>query len=167
MISDLSWILGATAVVLVLCFGAVLLVGAPYMPTLKKSCEEALDLLDLRPGQTLYELGSGDGVMLKLAAQRGLKVVGYELNPFLVVLARLRTLRYRHQVDVHWGDFWKANLAPADGIFVFLLDKFMVRLDSKIEAEASAGVKLVSHAFKIPGRKPTARRGALFLYKYN
>ena len=159
------WAIWIFAVIFVLSFGAVLLIGAPYMPTLKKSCAQALDLLDLKPGQTLYELGSGDGVMLKLAAQRGLNVVGYELNPFLALISWLRTLPYRRQVKVRWGNFWKADLSKADGIFVFLLDRFMPELDKKISAEAGQA-KLVSHAFKIPGKKTARKAGALYLYNY-
>lgn len=158
------WIFG---LVFVISFGAVLLIGAPYMPTLRDSANKALDMLDLKPGQTLIELGSGDGVVLKLAAQRGLNVVGYELNPFLVIISRLRTFRYRRQVKVVWRDFWKADLTGADGVFVFLLDKFMDNLDRKIGTEAQGKkIKLVSHAFKIAGKKPARKSGALFLYVY-
>src|SRR5579862_2577699 len=159
------WATWAIAIAAVLSFVAVLLFGAPYMPTLKKSCLDALDLLDLKPGQTLYELGSGDGVMLRLAAQRGIKVVGYELNPFLLAISWLRTLRYRKQVKIHWGNFWRADLSKADAVFAFLLDRFMADLDKKILAEkGTKEIKLVSHAFEIKSRKAAKKSGALFLY---
>jgi hypothetical protein len=159
------WIVWGGAILLVLTFGAVLLVGAPYMPTLSRPRQDALDLLALKPGQTLFELGSGDGSLLKEAASRGLKVVGYELNPILVVISRLRTIKYGRQVKIKWGNFWKADLSKADGIFVFLLDRYMAQLDAKIKKEAGP-TKLVSHAFKVPGKKPTKKVGAMFLYKY-
>ncbi len=160
------WLVWGGAVFLVLTFGAVLLVGAPYMPTMHRQRQDALDLLDLKPGQTLYELGSGDGSLLKDAAARGLKVVGYELNPILLAISWARTRRYRKQVKIVWGNYWKADLSKADGVFVFLLDRFMKRLDDKIKAEGRPGVKLVSHAFKIPGRRPAKKIGAMLLYKY-
>jgi hypothetical protein len=162
----LFWIIWFGAIILILIFGAVLLVGAPYVPTLAAQRRTALDLLDLKPGQTLYELGSGDGSLLCEAAQRGLKVVGYELNPILVVISWVRTRRYGRAVKVKWGNFWKAELSPADGIFVFLLDRFMQDLDKKIQAEGKSGVKLVSHAFKVPGRKVDITQKAMHLYKY-
>jgi SAM-dependent methyltransferase len=161
------WIFWFAALVLILVFGAVLLVGAPYMPTLAAQRMAALDLLDLKAGQTLYELGSGDGSLLREAAQRGLIVVGYELNPFLVAISWLRTLKYRRQVKIRMRNFWTADLSLADGIFVFLLDRFMAQLDEKIQNEGKKGVVLVSHAFKVPGRKPAAKNGPLFLYSYN
>ena len=57
---DIVLVLG---VVLILAFGAVMLVGAPYLPTLGKQVNSALDLLDLKKGQRLLELGAGDGTV--------------------------------------------------------------------------------------------------------
>jgi len=164
---SLFWIIWSAAIILILIFGAVLLVGAPYVPTLPAQRLQALELLKLKPGQTLYELGSGDGSLLKEAAARGLKAVGYEINPILVVISWIRTRRYGKSVKVRWGNFWKADLSQADGIFVFLLDRFMAQLDAKIQAEGKPGVKLVSHAFKIPGRKPDIKKNAMLLYSYD
>ena len=151
---------------LVVLFGFVLLYGAPYLPTQRKQAEIALDLLDLKKGQTLYELGCGDGRVLKLAAKRGIKSVGYELNPLLVAVAWLHTLRYRRKVKIVWGNFWKAELGAADGIFVFLIERFMRKLDKKIKNDGKEGVKLVSYAFKVPDKKADNNKDGMFLYRY-
>ncbi len=147
-------------------FGFVVLFGAPYLPTLKKQTETALDLLALRPGQTLLELGCGDGRVLKAAARRGLKSVGYELNPLLVIIARLNTLRYRKQVTIIWGNYWTQAWPPVDGIFVFLLNKYMLKLDNKITQAYQRPVKLVSFAFKIPHKTVAQKKAGLYLYTY-
>jgi hypothetical protein len=149
--------------VVVLAFGGVLLFGAPYVPTLEKQGIAALDLLNLQPGDTLLELGSGDGKVLVLAARAGLNVVGVELNPFLVVVSWLRTLRYRRQVRVIWGDFWRVRWPECDGVFTFLLDRFMPKLDARMQ---QARKPLVSFAFQIPGRKADAEKMGVYLYKY-
>ena len=149
-----------------LLFGAVLLFGAPYLPTLKKQTDVALDLLNLKPGQTLVELGSGDGRVMRLAAQRGLKVVGYELNPLLVIVSYFVCFKYRKNVTVVWGNFWNKKLPECDGVFVFLLEKYMKNLDTKIIQETSKNVKLVSYAFEIPGKKPAGQKSGMFLYDY-
>jgi SAM-dependent methyltransferase len=150
----------------VLMFGFVVLFGAPYLPTLKKQISVAFELLDLRPGQTLLELGCGDGRVLKAAAERGLNVVGYELNPILALAARLHTWRYRKQVKIIWGNYWRAGWPEAHGIFVFLLDPYMEKLNKKIIQECSKPVNLVSFAFKIPGRPITKEKDGLYLYRY-
>lgn len=147
-------------------FTFVIIFGAPFLPTLKPKVTEALDLINLRPGQTLLELGSGDGRVLKAAAERGWKAVGYELNPLLVVYSRLITWRYHDQVRVVWGNYWHQTWPPADGIFVFLLQPYMEKLDQKITEDCTGGIKLVSFAFTIPSRKPTKSKNGLHLYTF-
>ncbi len=158
-----------TATVIFFIFAFVILFGAPYLPTMKKQAEEALDMLALKPGQTMLELGCGDGRVAKAAARRGLKVVGYELNPILALVAWLQTLKYRGQVKIVWGNYWRRDWPDCDGIFVFLLDKYMKKLDKKIVQKKQAQgkpIRLLSYTFLVPGRQTSAQKGALFLYKY-
>lgn len=150
---------------ILLPFAAVLLFGAPYLPTRKKQAEEALDLLGLKKGEVFVDLGCGDGIMLVHAAKRGLVAYGYELNPLVWFVAWLRCLRYKN-AHVHLKNYWKVELPKETrGAYVFLLDSFMERLDKKLKQEVR-GVKLVSYTFKIPGKKPVATKNALNLYKY-
>jgi len=149
--------------VVIVTFGGVLLRGAPYVPTLAPQTQAALELLDLRPGQTLLELGSGDGTVLVAAARAGLRVVGIELNPLLVIVSWLRTRRYRRQVRIVWGDFWTVQWPECDGVFTFLLDRFMPKLDRKM---MQVKKPLVSFAFQIPARKAAAEKSGVYLYRY-
>jgi SAM-dependent methyltransferase len=152
---------------LLACFGGVLLFGAPYLPTLGKQIETALSLAELEPGDTLLELGCGDGKVVLAAARQGIKVVGYELNPILAMVAWLRTRRYRHNVRIIWGDFWRKELPEAQAIFVFLLPKYMKKLDTKVIQYKHKPVKLISFAFQIPDRKPNHAKNGLYLYRYH
>lgn len=150
-------------------FALVVFRGAPYLPTHHAQIDIALDLLDLKEGELLVELGSGDGVVLKAAAQRGWRCVGYELNPILVLVSRLRCWRYRDRVEVRMGDFWRKPL-PIDtqGIFVFLLDRYMYRLGKRIEHELpDKPVRLASYIFQVPGKKPEKEKAGVFLYLFN
>ncbi|HUC95394.1 MAG TPA: hypothetical protein VMR76_00355, partial [Candidatus Saccharimonadia bacterium] len=122
----------AIAIFLILCFGFVIMFGAPYLPTLKPQIETALELLELKKGQRLIELGSGDGRVLLAAAKRGLYVTGYELNPILVLYSRLLTFRYRSKVKIIWGNYWYKDWPITDGIYVFLLQKYMTKLNNKV-----------------------------------
>ena len=126
----------------------------------------ALDLLDLKPGQVLLELGSGDGRVLKQAAKRGITGIGYELNPLLVWYSKISCFRYRTLIDFRCRNYWQVLLPKCDGMYVFLLDKYMEKLDTKIIKESHRPVKLVSYAFKIPHRKPAVKKGGLMLYIY-
>ncbi len=162
------WTVWSLAVLLILAYGFVIPFGAPFLPTMKKDRKVALDLLDLKPGQLFIDLGSGDGSLLVLAAQRGLRAEGYEINPFLWLYSWVRTRRYGRRVKVRLKSFWKANLSEADGVFVFLITHHMERLAKLIDSRSSRKkLKVVSHAFEIPGREHSQKVGALFLYIYN
>lgn len=160
----MAW-LGIVLFIVLLCFAFVLLFGAPYVPTLTPQVRAALELANLKPGETLLELGCGDGKVLIAAAQTGVHAVGYELNPILALIAWGRTRRYKH-VQVHWANFWKADLPPAEGIFTFLLPRYMSKLDKKVIQYKYQPVKLISFAFTVPGKQVTAERDGVYLYEY-
>lgn len=161
----MSWVI-AVLFLLLVCFAVVLLFGAPYLPTLGPQVKAALEMADLRPGQTLLELGCGDGKVLIAAARQGIHVVGYELNPLLALVAWVRTRRYRKQVRVIWGDFWRVPWPEAQAIFVFLLPRYMPKLNKKIIQYNHKPIKLISFAFMIPGVAPAAKKNGLYCYMY-
>jgi hypothetical protein len=107
-----------------------------------------------------------DGLLA--AAEAGLVAYGYELNPILCLISKIRCWKYRQQIHIYWGNFWKVDFPPQTiGIYVFLLDRFMVQLGEQLEQQAGRlqrPLKVVSYTFQIPGRKPTAQKGALFAY---
>lgn len=150
-----------------LMLGFVVFFGPPYVPTLRRNMEAALDLLDIKPGQTMLDLGSGDGRVLAAAARRGINAVGIELSPVLFVVSWLRTLRYRRQVRIIWGNYFLTEWPPADAIFAFMIPRQMAKLDKRVEHwRGKRPVRLASFAFSIPGKKPTATRNGIFLYTY-
>lgn len=159
------WLIYILAIVFIL-FTFVIMFGAPFLPTLKKREHDALDLLNLKPGQTLLELGSGDGRILRQAAAQGITAIGFELNPLLVIYSRLLSIKYGRLVRVHWRNFWWQKIPTTDGIYVFLLQPYMAKLDKKIVQEYGKPVKLVSFAFTIPGKKPAKEKNGMFLYRY-
>ena len=156
----------AIAILVVLLFGFTVLFGAPYLPTLSRRTNDALDMLDLKQGELLLELGSGDGRLLAAAAKRGIKSIGYELNPLLVWYSRVRLWRYRKLAHVKLANYWQVDLPKAQGIYVFLLQPYMQKLDKKITQSNIAPVKLVSFAFVVPNKKPAQENKGMRLYLY-
>jgi hypothetical protein len=73
-------------------------------------------------------------------------------------------------VRVVWGNFWHQDWPSTDGIYVFLLDKYMKKLDKKViqtRASQKRPIKLLSFSFQVPKRRPKVQRQGLFLYEYN
>ncbi|GAC1369769.1 MAG: hypothetical protein NVSMB39_1940 [Candidatus Saccharimonadales bacterium] len=152
--------------IIVLPFGIGAILGAPYLPILHRDSERLLKLAGLKPGQTLVDLGSGDGRLLRAAAAQGIRCVGYEINPYLVLISRLVCWRYHHLVTIRTADFWHIKLPPADAIYVFALDKYMPRLDMKFTAEITRPTKVVSYIFTIPTRQPIHSTSNTYIYEY-
>ncbi len=104
-------------------------------------------LAKLKKGMKIYDLGSGDGRLLVLAEKVGCKAIGFEINPFLVILSRIRHLH------VEWKNFWKTNLSDADVVFVYLLPWRMEKLAAFLTKQLRPGALIVSNSFIFPDWK--------------
>jgi hypothetical protein len=153
--------------VLISCFFLVIFVGAPYLPTLNSQINNAFKVGHIKKGQTIIELGCGDGKVLLAAARKGINVVGYEVNPVLFAVAYLRTIKYRSRVKVIWGNYWLKDWPEADVIFVFLVQRYMKKLDKKCMQYPHKPVKLLSFAFTIPDKNLAGKKGGIYYYRYD
>lgn len=145
------------------------LAGAPWVPMRKADVAKVLDdaLHHSKTKHTnIVELGCGDGRLLVAAAKRGFSAVGYEINPLLWLFAWLRTIRYYPRVRVRWGDFWGSNWRDADAVITFLVPRSMAKLEKKAAKEMRSGSCLISYVFRLPHKKPTAKRGSWYVYDY-
>lgn len=153
---------------IVLLFGFVVFRGAPYVPTKRKMLDKAFDTLyPLTENDVLVDIGSGDGVVLRAAAQRGAKAIGYELNPLLVVVSRL--LSRSSLVRVRFADFWLAELPKETTvIYTFGEARDIKRMYEKAEQTAALrkrGLYFISFGFEVPGIKYAKYDGSFYLYK--
>ncbi len=160
----MNWLVVFIASIIVLLCGIVFF-GAPFVPTKKMQIQAALNLLNLKKGDLLYDLGAGDGRVALAAAKQGIRVVGYELNIFLVLLARLRTRKYKKLVTIRWQNYWDADFSKCDGVYIFSSSRYMKRLDSKLR-EAKNRLRLASYAFEVPRKKPSKQKDGVYLYEY-
>lgn len=157
------WIILSIAII---PFGVINVVGAPYLPTLKKEQDVAFGMVKLKKKDLIVDLGSGDGTFLINAAERGYRAIGYETNPYLWLVSKIRLLKYGEQANVYYKNFWKIEI-PKDTklLYVFLRDPFMKKLELKLEKEGFKGT-LISYAFELPNKKPSKQHRAMTVYKY-
>jgi hypothetical protein len=161
------WLLGAVVVV----FGIVVFRGAPYVPSRKRELAEAFEeLYRLNETDVLIDIGSGDGIVLREAAKRQARAVGYELNPILVLISRLLS-RKQPLVEVYLADFWLVKLPPETTVvYVFGESRDITKMAKKVEDEAKRLQKqlaFISYGFKVPDRQPVKKVGAYYLYQLN
>jgi hypothetical protein len=154
---------------ILLVFGLVVFRGAPYVPTHRRKLRSALELLRLNSNDVIVDLGSGDGYLLKIAAKQGLRAVGYEINPFLCLIAWLRCLPQHSLVTIKLRDFWLTDLPPeTKAVFIFLAGPYMRHLAKKLEEEMSSRrrpLKIISYGYAIPGYLPKNFVDGLYLYE--
>ena len=156
--------------VIMLGFGFVVFWGAPYVPSKKKALEKALDeLYPLGKHDVLVDIGSGDGIVLRAAARRGAKAVGYELNPLLVLISRWLS-KGEPRIAVHVANFWLVKL-PSDTtvVYVFTVTRDLGKLVRKMSTEATRlnrPLKLISYGCEIPGYTSLGTIGAHNLYEF-
>jgi hypothetical protein len=146
------------------------LYGVPWVPTREKRIRKALELAKLQPGETLYDLGAGDGRVLLMAANEfGAQAVGIEIGPVQCVLGWLRILLSgsKHKARVRCGNFYHADVAEADVVFVYLTSAQTTRLQKKLAQELRAGTRVVSVAADFPDWQPefVDREMLIFVYK--
>jgi S-adenosylmethionine:diacylglycerol 3-amino-3-carboxypropyl transferase len=103
----------------ILVFGGVVFLGAPYVPTRRAWAKAALSLVKIGQHDTIVDLGSGDGAILKLAAARGAQAIGYEINPILVLISRLRLAKFGALATVKMANYWQVDL-PAETTVVYV-----------------------------------------------
>jgi protein-L-isoaspartate O-methyltransferase len=130
---------------------------APYVPSPQPIVERMLELADLKPHETVYDLGCGDGRILITAARDfQAKAVGVELDDRLVRETRDQVNRFglADQVSVIRGDLMKVDLRPADVVTVYLLTSVNDKLKPLFESSLRKGARVVSHDFKFRGWKP-------------
>lgn len=160
------WIVAA---IFVASFLLVVFRGAPYVPTRSKDLERAFDdLYAIGGDDVLVDIGSGDGKVLRLASARGAKAIGYEINPFLVLISKWLSRRDQ-RVKVRFADFWRVD-APDDTTLVYTFgesrDIEKMALWTEMQAtKIGKTLYFMSYAFSLKTRTALRKNGQFYLYE--
>jgi len=156
--------------VVVLVFGFVVFRGAPYVPSHKKEAWRALDeLYPLSGHDTLLDVGSGDGIILRLASKKGARAIGIELNPILVGISKLLCFRQRN-AKILFGDFWLMKFPDSTTVvYAFSVSRDSKKLVQKMQRETTRlnhELALVMYGPQLKNMLPVKTLGAHTLYKF-
>ena len=131
---------------------------APFVASPQKVVSEMLQLAELKKGETLFDLGCGDGRIILEAAQKfGAHAVGVELDEgrYLNCIKKIQDAHLEDRVKVIHGDLLKTDLKMADVITLYLLTSSNEKVKPNLERDLKKGSRIVSHDFQITGWKPT------------
>jgi ubiquinone/menaquinone biosynthesis C-methylase UbiE len=129
---------------------------APYVNSPQRAVDKMLDMANLKPGETLYDLGCGDGRILIAAVQKfHVKAVGIEISERLVRTAEdnVKALGLENSVKVIHGDFMQVDLSPADVVTLYLITTANENLRPNLEKYLRKDTRVVSYDYPIPGWK--------------
>jgi cyclopropane fatty-acyl-phospholipid synthase-like methyltransferase len=118
-----------------------------------------LQLAHVSSDDIVYDLGSGDGRIVVIAAQKyGATGVGIEIDPRLVELSRdiAREGEVSDRVTFIEGDLFAADISRATVVAMWLSPGINNRLEAKLKSELRPGARIVSHQFLIGDWKPDA-----------
>ena len=151
---------------------------APYVPTPEPIVMRMLELGGLRAGEKMYDLGSGDGRIVLMAADRfHADSTGVELDHKLAQESQARLVKKHLQkiARIVEGDILRQNFSSADLITVYLFPASNDKIQPMLERQLKKGTRIVAHDFEFRGWTPVktevveddgeGRSHTLFLYK--
>ncbi|MBM3724118.1 MAG: class I SAM-dependent methyltransferase [Acidobacteria bacterium] len=149
---------------------------APFVTTPQNVVEKMLEMARIKPGETVFDLGCGDGRVLVTAVQKfEARAVGVEISERLVksVNETLQKENIAGRARVVHGDLMDVDLGEADVVTLYLMRDANDTIRPKLERDLKPGARVVSHDYEIRGWKPVAveyaeahrRKHAIYMYE--
>lgn len=150
---------------------------APYVPSSVEVVTKMLEVAQVKPKDVLYDLGSGDGRVLILAALQGCRCVGIEQDGSLISLAdfAIKHFNLESKIDILQDNYYDVDLSSATIVTIYLTQETTNDLRSKFSRELKSGSRIVSHEYELEGWKhetiigvptmPAPNRHRVILYK--
>ena len=148
---------------------------APYVPSPQEVIDRMLEVAQARQGDTVIDVGCGDGRILITAVQKfKARAVGIEIDPKIAAQASdtILKLGLQNKARVVRADVFDADLSQADVVTLYLTTSFNEKLRPKFEQSLKPGTRVVSPDYGIRGWNPVeveevfvhGRRHRIFLY---
>jgi SAM-dependent methyltransferase len=132
-----------------------------FAPTRQTIVDGMLRLAKVTASDLVYDLGSGDGRIVVIAAQKyGARGVGIELDSRLVALSRELAIESAvgDRVTFIEGDMFTTDISAATVVTLYLSESINLDLEPKLRHELRRGTRIVSHQFRMGRWKPDATR---------
>ncbi|UZK70819.1 class I SAM-dependent methyltransferase [Sphingomonas sp. S1-29] len=127
-----------------------------YVPTPPEVVEAMLDMVELKDGDVLYDLGSGDGRIPIAAVKRAkVKATGIDIDPERIAEARAnaKAQGVEGKVTFKRDDIFTTDFSDASVVTLYLLNSLNEKLMPRL-LQLKPGTRIVSHAFTMGDWKP-------------
>jgi tRNA1(Val) A37 N6-methylase TrmN6 len=134
---------------------------APYYPTPEKIVEEMLKFGEIKAGEKMFDLGSGDGRIVIMAARKfRADATGVEFDDDLWRQSseRIKSLGLESHARIVHGDLMKQDYSSADVLTVYLLPGSNDKLRPLLEKQLRKGARIVAHDFEFSAWTPEATK---------
>ncbi len=128
-----------------------------FVPTPQEVVEDMLRLANVKKGDVLYDLGSGDGrIAITAAKLYGVRAVGIDIDPERIREANENAKKagVEKLVQFRNADLFASDFREATVVTLYLLPDLNVKLRPKLWAELKHGSRVVSHQFEMGDWKP-------------
>lgn len=125
---------------------------SPWWRTSPKIARIQCTLAKVKKGDVVYDLGSGEGVALQIAAKEfGATGVGVEIDPFRVFTSKLsiRAAGLADKIKIYRKNFFNVDVSEATVIIMYLIPKTLARLRPKLLKELKPGTRIVTFVYQI------------------
>ena len=129
----------------------------PYVPTPQDVVERMLELAQVKKGDVVYDLGSGDGRIVVTAAKKyGVKAIGFEIDPERIKESHenIKKAGVENLVEIRQQDIRTVDLSPASVLTMYLLPDVNLMIRPNIWKQMKPGSRVVSHDFDMGDWKP-------------
>lgn len=126
---------------------------APYFPTPQSIVDKMLQLGELKAGEKMYDLGSGDGRIVIMAARKyQADATGVELDDTLYKQSalRIKTLGLESRARIVHGDLLQQDYSSYDLLTIYLLPVAIQKITPIFEKQLKKGTRIVAHDFEFP-----------------
>jgi ribosomal protein L11 methylase PrmA len=131
-----------------------------FVPTPQEVVEDMLRLANVKKGDVLYDLGSGDGrIPITAARLYGVRGVGIDIDPARIREAQdnARKNGVESLVQFRQEDLFKSDFREATVVTLYLLPDLNVKLRPRLLADLKPGTRIVSHQFDMGEWKPVKK----------
>lgn len=128
-----------------------------YVPTPQQVVDKMLEVAQVKKGDVLYDLGSGDGrIPITAAKKYGIKAVGIDIDPQRIQEANANAQKagVTDKVKFLQQDLFKTDISEATVVTLYLLPELNVKLRPQLFKQLKPGTRIVSHAFDMGEWKP-------------